>query len=463
MDSVADSDVLSDFATDLRNSEQQSALLTDLYQLTMLDAYLARDMREPAVFEFFSRRLPKNRSFLMTTGLEQLLDYLETIAFSSVEIDWLESTELFSSRLLEYLAEFRFRGDVYALPEGTVFFENEPIVQVVASLPEAQLVETRLINLIHFSTLIASKAARCVMVAPGKILVDFGLRRAHGAEAGLFAARASYIAGFAGTSNVLGKARFDIPIYGTMAHSFIQAHESEMEAFDHFARTYPDGSVLLIDTYDTLVGAERVVDLINRLRPEGIQIRAVRLDSGDLPTLAEGVRKILDENGCSDVSIFCSGSIDEYILARDFTAEIPADGFGIGTHLDVSADAPYLDCAYKIQEYANKPRRKRSSGKSTWPGRKQVFRSYESDGRIRSDLITLADDQEDGRALLECVVSGGIRVAKSPSLGAIRDYAASELASLPDAMSDPLSKSHYPVEISTSLRALAEQVDSTFL
>jgi len=429
----------------------------------MLDAYLARDMREPAVFEFFSRRLPKNRSFLMTTGLEQLLDYLETIAFSSVEIDWLESTELFSSRLLEYLAEFRFRGDVYALPEGTVFFENEPIVQVVASLPEAQLVETRLINLIHFSTLIASKAARCVMVAPGKILVDFGLRRAHGAEAGLFAARASYIAGFAGTSNVLGKARFDIPIYGTMAHSFIQAHESEMEAFDHFARTYPDGSVLLIDTYDTLVGAERVVDLINRLRPEGIQIRAVRLDSGDLPTLAEGVRKILDENGCSDVSIFCSGSIDEYILARDFTAEIPADGFGIGTHLDVSADAPYLDCAYKIQEYANKPRRKRSSGKSTWPGRKQVFRSYESDGRIRSDLITLADDQEDGRALLECVVSGGIRVAKSPSLGAIRDYAASELASLPDAMSDPLSKSHYPVEISTSLRALAEQVDSTFL
>jgi nicotinate phosphoribosyltransferase len=463
MDSVTDSDVLPDFADDLRISEQQSALLTDLYQLTMLDAYLARDMCESAVFEFFSRRLPENRSFLMAAGLEQLLDYLEALSINSAEIEWLESTGLFSSRLLEYLADFRFRGDVYALPEGTVFFENEPIVQVVASLPEAQLVETRLINLIHFSTLIASKGARCVMAAPGKTLVDFGLRRAHGAEAGMLAARASYIAGFAGTSNVLARARFDIPIYGTMAHSFVQAHKSEMEALEHFARTYPDASVLLIDTYDTLVGAERVVRLIDRLRPEGIRVGGVRLDSGELSTLAAEVRKILDDKGCSDVSIFCSGSLDEYSLARDFTGETPADGFGIGTHLDVSADAPYLDCAYKIQEYAGQPRRKRSAGKSTWPGRKQVYRSQDSEGRIQCDLITLADEQADGRALLECVMRGGIRVAKSPGLGAVRDYAASELASLPGAMSDPFSKTHYPVEISTSLRGLVEQVDSTFV
>jgi nicotinate phosphoribosyltransferase len=463
MDSVIASNAMSGLTEDLRSSEQQSVLLTDLYQLTMLDAYLARNMCEPAVFEFFSRRLPKNRSFLMATGLEQLLDYLETMSFNSAEIKWLESTGLFSSRLLEYLRGFQFRGDVYALPEGTVFFDNEPIVQVVAALPEAQLVETRLINLIHFSTLIASKAARCVMAAPGKTLVDFGLRRAHGAEAGMLAARASYIAGFAGTSNVLAKARYDIPIYGTMAHSFIQAHESEIEAFEHFARTYPDGSVLLIDTYDTLVGAKRAVELINRLRPEGIRVRAVRLDSGDLPVLASAVRKILDDNGCSDISIFCSGSLDEYSLARDFSDETPADGFGIGTHLDVSADAPYLDCAYKIQEYAGEPRRKRSSGKATWPGRKQVFRLCDSDGRIQSDLLTLADEQEDGRALLECVMRNGIRVANSPGLEVVRNRAASELASLPDAMGDPFCETHYPVGISASLRDLAEQVDSTFL
>jgi nicotinate phosphoribosyltransferase len=452
---------LSGFADDLRASEQQSVLLTDLYQLTMLDAYLAGDMCEPAVFEFFSRRLPKNRSFLMAAGLEQLLDYLETMSINSAEIEWLESTGLFSLRLLEYLAELRFHGDVYALPEGTIFFANEPIVQVIASLPEAQLIETRLINIIHYEALIATKAARCVLAAPEKDLVEFGLRRAHGAEAGLLAARAAYIAGFAGTSNVLAKARFGIPIYGTMAHSFIQAHESEMEAFEHFSRTYPDGCVLLIDTYDTLVGAQRVVELINRLRPEGIQVRAVRLDSGDLPALATAVRKILDDNGCSDVSIFCSGSLDEYSLARDFTDESPADGFGIGTHLDVSADAPYLDCAYKIQEYAGEPRRKRSSGKATWPGRKQVFRSLDSNGRIRSDLITLADENADGRGLLQCVMRGGTRVAKSPSLEAIRDHAVSELASLPDAMRDPYSRPDYPVEISASLQALANQVDST--
>lgn len=463
MDKATAADALADLADELRSAERQSTLLTDLYQLTMLDAYLARDMLETAVFEFFSRRLPETRSFLMAAGLEQLLDYLETMSVSTAEIEWLDSTGLFSQRLLEYLANFRFQGDVHALPEGTVFFEDEPIVQVVASLPEAQLVETRLINLMHFSTLIASKAARCVLAAPGKTLVEFGLRRAHGAEAGMLAARASYIAGFAGTSNVLAKARFGIPIYGTMAHSFIQAHESEVEAYEHFARTFPDGSVLLIDTYDTLVGAERAVELINRLRPEGIQVRAVRLDSGDLPALAKAVRKILDDNGCPDVSIFCSGSLDEYTLARDFKDDTPAEGFGIGTHLDVSADAPYLDCAYKIQEYAGEPRRKRSAGKSTWPGRKQVYRSQDSEGRLRSDLITLANEKADGDALLRCVMRGGTRVKTSPSLDAVRAYATSELASLPDAMRDPFRQPDYPVEISASLQTLAKKVDGSFL
>ena len=445
-----------------RSVQQQSALLTDLYQLTMLDAYLEQGMCDQAIFEFFVRRLPENRSFLMAAGLEQLLECLENLSFSPAEIEWLESTGRFSPRLLEYLSEFRFRGDVCAMPEGTIFFADEPIIQVIASLPEAQLVETRLINLIHYQTLIASKAIRCVMAAPGKLLVDFGLRRAHGAEAGLLAARAAYIAGFSGTSNVLASERFGIPMYGTMAHSFVQAHASEIEAFEHFARTYPDNAVLLIDTYDTLAGARRVTELAQKLRPDGINIRAVRLDSGDLAALALRVREILDSNGCKDVGIFCSGSLDEYILTKQFGAGVPADGFGIGTHLDVSADAPYLDCAYKIEEYAGIPRRKRSTGKSTWPGRKQVFRVNDSDGRMRGDLVVLADEQAQGRGLLELVMRGGERIASPPALSELRGYAAAQLAALPESMYDPLMQTHYPMEFSASLQALAARVDSTF-
>ncbi len=438
--------------------QKTSGLLTDLYQLTMLDGYLNADMRETAVFEFFARKLPEHRQFLMTAGLEQLLDYLETLSFESNEIEWLASTGRFSSNLLDYLDDFRFRGEVRAMPEGTVCFANEPMVQVIASLPEAQLIETRLINLVHFQTLIASKAARCVLAAPEKTLVDFGLRRAHGAEAGLMVARASYIAGFTGTSTVLAEAEFGIPIYGTMAHSFVQAHSSEMEALEHFARTNPDGSVLLIDTYDTLACARAVTGLVKRLRPEGVKVGGVRLDSGDLAALAVEVRKILDDNGCEDIAIFCSGGVDEYILARDFQTA-PANGFGIGTHLDVSADAPYLDCAYKIQEYAGIARRKTSPGKATWPGRKQVYRRYDADGIIAGDTLVEGGEDCEGKALLDAVMRDGERLAPSPKLNAVRENAAQELASLPDGMHDPFSESDYAVDVSQMLQALAKNID----
>jgi nicotinate phosphoribosyltransferase len=438
--------------------QRPSGLLTDLYQLTMLDGYVNAGMFDTAVFEFFGRRLPESRNFLMTAGLEQLLDYLETLSFDASEIEWLESTGRFSSGLLDYLSEFRFRGEVRAMPEGTLCFGNEPMVQVIASLPEAQLVETRLINLIHFQTLIASKAARCVLAAPGKMLVDFGLRRAHGAEAGIMAARASYIAGFTGTSTVVAQSEFGIPIYGTMAHSFIEAHDSEAAALEHFARTFPDGTVLLIDTYDTLACAHAVAELANRLREEGIKIGGVRLDSGNLAALSVEVRKILDANGCEDISIFCSGSLDEYLLAKDFQSA-PADGFGIGTHLDVSADAPYLDCAYKIQEYAGAARRKKSPGKATWPGRKQVYRRYDGDGLLAGDSLVETNEDCAGRALLETVVRDGKRLAPSPDLDAVREHAAKELASLPDAMRDPFVKCDYPVEVSKTLDELAASID----
>ena len=274
-----------------------SPLLTDLYQLNMVEAYLADGETGPAVFEFLVRRLPDRRGFLVAAGLEQALEFLETLRFPPDELGWLGTTKRFSQRLLDYLAALRFTGDVHAMPEGTVFFGNEPILRVVAPLPEAQLIETRLINLLHFETLIASKAARMVLAAEGKQLVDFGLRRAHGAEAGLLAARASYIAGFAGTATVEAERQFGIPTFGTMAHSFIEAHDDEATAFERFARARPENLTLLLDTYDSEAAARKVVALAPKLAAAGIAIRAVRLDSGDLAGLSRSVRRILDAGG----------------------------------------------------------------------------------------------------------------------------------------------------------------------
>lgn len=436
-----------------------SPLLTDLYQLTMLEAYLGRGMHDSAVFEFFARRLPDARSFLLAAGLEQLLDYLETLSFGDAELRALADSGRFSDSLLDYLAGFRFSGEVRAIPEGTAVFENEPIIQVIAPLPEAQLIETRLINLIHFQTLVASKAARAVLAAPGKSLVDFGLRRAHGAEAGLLAARAAFIAGFTGTATVLAEPVFGIPIFGTMAHSYVQAHDDEFDAFEHFARTYPDGTVLLIDTYDTLAAARDVVRLARRLSPEGIRIAGVRLDSGNMVRLATAVRGILDDGGCGDITIFVSGSLDEEKLARDF-AGLPVDGFGIGTRLDVSADAPYLDCAYKLEEYAGKPRRKRSQGKATLPGRKQVFRLTAGDGTMLGDTVAEIHELVDGTPLLETVMRDGRRTRPSPSLDEVRQRAAANLAALPPGLKDPLEKGGYDVAISAKLESMAAALDS---
>ena len=343
-------------------------LLTDRYQLTMLQAYWQHGMHKTAVFEFFVRRLPAQRNFLVAAGLGQALAYLEELAFSPEDIEWLAQTQQFQSGFLRWLKDVRFTGDVNAMPEGTVFFAEEPILQVIAPLPEAQLVETRLINLLNFPTAIASKAARSVLAAPGKLLVEFGLRRAQGAEASLMAARASYLAGFAGTSNVLAGRLFDIPLYGTMAHSFIQAHDNEIEAFEHFADANSGDIVLLIDTYDTEAAAIKVADLAAALKERGIKIKGVRIDSGDLGKHAASVRAILDEARLHDVTIFASGNLDEYALRDLISNEAPIDGFGLGTRLDTSSDAPYLDCAYKLQEYAGRPRRKHSEGKATWPG-----------------------------------------------------------------------------------------------
>jgi nicotinate phosphoribosyltransferase len=436
-----------------------SALLTDLYQLTMLLAYRASGMNDCAVFEFFVRKLPRGRNFLIAAGLEQVLEFLEDLRFTEGELEWLRSEQRFPREFVDELRKLRFTGDVHAMPEGTIFFPHEPILRVTAPLPEAQLVETRIINLLQLQTIVASKAARCVLAAPGKLLVDFGLRRAHGAEAGLLAARAAYLAGFGGTATVLAGQRFGIPLYGTMAHSFIQAHADESVAFEHFARAHPENTVLLIDTYDTEAGAAKVVSLARKLAKEGITIRAVRIDSGDLGEHARKVRRILDDAGLSGIRIFASGGLDERILHGLLAAGAPIDGFGIGTSLVTSEDAPALDCAYKLQEYAGAPRRKRSEGKATWPGRKQVYRNHDAAGRMTGDVITLENDARPGVPLLVQAMKGGRRLAPPADLKQIRDRARAEMDRLPASLraldrSEPL-----PVEISPKLRALAEEVD----
>lgn len=436
------------------------ALLTDLYQLTMLAAYHEQAMNETAVFELFVRQLPRERAFLLAAGLEQALDYLENLRFSAAEIEWLASLNRFRSSFLDSLARLRFAGDVDALPEGTIFFADEPVLRVVAPLPQAQLVESRLINLVHFQTLIASKAARCVLAMPGKLLVDFGLRRAHGAEAGLLAARASYLAGFSGSSNVLAARVFGIPPFGTMAHSFVQAHGDEALSFTHFARAQPKNVTLLLDTYDCEIAARKVVSLASDLGRDGIRIQAVRLDSGDVTEHARRVRQILDDGGLHETRIFASGNLDEYALAEFASARAPIDGFGIGTHLGTSADAPHLDFVYKLQEYAGRPARKRSERKATWPGRRQVYRQLDADGWMRGDVVTLAIDVQPGEALLHPVMKAGRRLVASPSLTDIRDRAAADLRRLPEHFRKLQTEPPYPVEISASLRDLARKVDA---
>lgn len=449
----------SDFAFD----PAHSLLLTDLYELAMLQAYYEAGMTAPAVFEFFVRDLPENRAFFMAAGLEQVIEFLEQARFSAAELEWLKASGQFDAAFVDELADFAFSGDVHAMPEGTIFFGDEPILRVTAPLPQAQLVESRIINLLHFESLIATKAARMVLAAPGKNLVDFGLRRAHGAEAGLLAARASYIAGFAGSATTPAGPLYDIPIFGTMAHSFIQAHDDEMAAFEGFARARPRNLILLLDTYDTEAAAEKVVRLAPALARDGIKVSGVRLDSGDLAAHARAVRRILDEGGLSDTNIVVSGGLDEFTITELLSTGAPIDGFGVGTSLTTSSDVPGLDCAYKLQSYAGVPRRKRSEDKATWPGAKQVYRQKDAGGRILGDTITVEGDRQEGEPLVRQYMAGGRRTEPFPDMPTIRDHAAAQLAHLPESCRGMHGNGDYSVRIADALHALAEEADRHLL
>jgi len=432
-----------------------SALLTDLYQLTMVTAYLELGMTRPAVFEFYARRMPRRRGFLLAAGLEQVLDFLAGLRFTPDELRWLGSIGRLPEPALARLEALRFTGDVDAMPEGTVFFADEPILRVTAPLPEAQLVESRIINLLHFQTMIASKAARVRIAAGQKWLADFGMRRAHGAEAALLAARACRLAGYDSTATVEAGRLFGIPLSGTMAHSFVQAHDDELQAFTDFARIHPRGLTLLIDTYDVLEGARKAIEL----QRQGVVVKGVRIDSGDLLGLSRAVRSLLDQGGCSGTWIVASGNLDEYRIADLLAAGAPIDSFGVGTNVDVSEDEPSLDCVYKIQEYAGRARRKRSSGKATWPGRKQVMRELDGQGRIARDVVMLAEPAAAGAGLLQPVMRGGRTVIPRPHLDGIRAYARRSIDTLPDACRRIHGPQALVAEIAPDVRALASDVD----
>ncbi|CAG9166006.1 Nicotinate phosphoribosyltransferase pncB2 [Cupriavidus laharis] len=438
----------------------ESPLLTDLYEFTMMQAYFDAGMNDTASFEFFVRKLPAGRNFLIAAGLEQVLAYLETLRFSADDIGLLKQTGHFSTPFLRSLEGFRFSGDVQAMPEGMVFFPDEPILRVTAPIREAQLVESRVMNLLHYETIVASKAARVALMAQGRSLVDFGLRRAHGAEAGMLSARASYLAGFTGTATLLAGLRYGIPVYGTMAHSYVQAHLDEAQAFESFARSQPGNSTLLIDTYDTEAGAHKVAALAARLRESGIRVNAVRLDSGDLGEHARRVRAILDGAGFREIGIFASGNLDEYRVRDLVESGAPIDGFGVGTRMNTSADAPYLDCAYKLTEYAGLPRRKRSEGKATWPGRKQSYRRYGADGTMSGDTLTLEGDACDGVPLMQPCMTAGRRTAPPVPLGTSRALAMQQIAALPAALRSLEPASAYPVAVSAALIDLARAADA---
>jgi nicotinate phosphoribosyltransferase len=431
----------------------EAALFTDLYELTMAASYFREGMRAPATFSLFVRKLPARRSYLIAAGLQDVLDYLASFRFSDECLNYLRSLDIFAADFLAFLRDLRFTGSVRAVAEGTLVFGDEPIVEVTAPIIEAQLVETAVLNFNHLQTLLASKASRSVIAAQGRALVDFGLRRTHGLDAGLKAARCAFLAGVDMTSNVLAGLAYNIPPAGTMAHSYVEAFPREIDSFRAFAQAFPLRTTLLIDTYDTCVAARKAVIVAKEMEARGQRLSGVRLDSGDLLRLSKDVRAILDAAGLSYVRIFASGGLDEDEVVRLLENQAPIDAFGIGTRLNVSADAPYLDMAYKLVEYDGRKVLKLSEGKRTWVGQKQVFRSRDGRGQLAGDVIGLAEEEGASGAepLLATVMTDGRPARPHPSLPEVRRHCAAQLAALPEEFRRLRDPHAYPVRVSERL------------
>jgi nicotinate phosphoribosyltransferase len=441
----------------MHHGKALSALFTDLYEVSMAQAYMAENMSAVAVFETFFRKLPASRAYVLAAGVSSVLDFLEGFQFEKDDVDYLRGLKLFPDEFVTRLSSVRFTGDVWAVPEGTVVFPNEPIVQVVAPIVEAQLVETFVLNQVHLQCVIASKAARVVDAAQGRPVVDFGSRRAHGVDAALQVARTSYLAGAAGTSNLLAAKIYGMQAFGTMAHSFVQAFDEELQAFETYARLYP-GTTLLVDTYDTLSGVDRVIELAASLGTR-FDVSAIRLDSGDLHALSRAARQRLDAAGLQRVEVFASSSLDEHQIARLLAGSSPIDGFGVGTALAIAQDAPSLDMAYKLVEYDAIGRTKLSSDKVIYPGRKQVFRRVEH-GVFAGDTIGQADEALPGEPLLVQVMKGGRRLSPGEqTLHDARARARMQVDALPRHLRalEPCGAA-YPVGISRKVASALEEL-----
>jgi len=443
--------------------EGNMVLFTDLYELTMCASYFDNHQFEPATFDLFIRRLPPNRSYFLFAGLEQALIYLENMKFTEQHLKYLRKLG-FKEAFLNYLHGLSFTGDVWAVPEGTIVFPNEPLIRITAPIIEAQLVETFLLNTINLQTMIATKASRVVQAAKGKAVTEFGLRREHGVDAGMKVARSSYIAGAAGTSNVLAGMVYDIPVFGTMAHSFVMSFDKEIEAFRAFAKTFPTKSTLLIDTYDNIAGAEKASTVAKEMEKNGLKLRGVRLDSGNLVENSKKVRAILDSNGLQYVSIFASGDLDEFKISELMAKGAKIDEFGVGTKMGTSADYPYTDIIYKLCETQNEkgefqPIMKLSKDKVTLPGRKQVYRFTDSRGFCAKDVITLANEQSEGNPLLEKMISNGKLTYALPDLKHIREAAAKNVANLPEKYREITAAETYPVELSKNLSKMIANLE----
>ena len=435
------------------------SLLVDLYELTMSQSYFIYKKNTSATFDLFVRTLPENRSYLVSCGLEDILRYIKNLKFSRQDLGYLKKQGLFSADFLKYLTNFKFTGDIWAIPEGETFFANEPVIRVTAPIIEAQLIESFSLNTINLQTMIASKASRVVLSAGGRSVYDFALRRTHGQDAGIKVARSSYIAGFSGTSNVLAGKLYNIPVAGTMAHSFVMSFKHEIDAFLAYSETFPHKTILLVDTYDTRIGIENAVTIGLYLKEKGWHLEGIRLDSGDIVSLSKLARRMLDRAGLNYVKIFASGNLDEFKLRDLLKKGARVDSFGVGTNMGTSIDAPSLDVIYKISEVTNEdgrflPTMKLSKGKVTYPGRKQVFRIQDKRGRFVKDILGLEKEKIRARPLLKKVVERGRLIYKPPSLDKIRESLKNNLSGFPQKLKDIIPRYRYPVIISPQLKKL---------
>ncbi|MHA1350028.1 MAG: nicotinate phosphoribosyltransferase [Promethearchaeota archaeon] len=449
-------------------NDQNLILSTDFYQLTMGAAYYQynldnhiKEKDDIAVFNYFVRKYPKNRNYLIFAGLEQVIHYLQNARFSKKTIEFLRKKDVFkeidSSFFDEYLPKFKFKLDVWAMKEGNFFFPNEPIMKIQGPMFHAQLVETYILNVINYQTIVASKASRIKNIAQQKTLLEFGTRRSHSPLAGVYAARASYVAGFNGTSNVIADIELGINSSGTMAHSFVQKFDNEMESFDVYTNIYGDNSILLIDTYDTEQAAKKISKFKN-------SIKAVRIDSGDLVEHAKKVRKILDENGCEKVQIVASSDLNEYKIKKILESNAPIDAFGIGTELATSRDDPTIAGVYKLIEHNNKPKIKISEDKLTYPGKKQIYRIYNKQGEFIEDFLTLDSEPAppNSEALLILVMKEGNLITELPNLNNIQKYYNENIEKLPNKFKELEENQIFKVRISKKLSELTNSLTEEF-